>query len=220
MSAAGRGRAWAAAAAALSVAFAILAHASLVDGVSPTVGALLSLVPLAILATWAARRTRHRVLVALAFATVAAVLWHGWDAFERYFPNLFFLEHAGANLALAFVFGRTLRAGREPLCTTFARLLHGQLPPEVERYTRQVTVAWTAFFLALFAASATLYAGGFLAAWSLLANILSPLLIGAMFVVEYLVRLRVLPHWERTGVLGGIRAFSRHFAAARAHAPR
>jgi len=48
-------------------------------------------------------------------------------------------------------------------------------------------------------------------AWSLLANILTPLLVGAMFVVEYAVRLRVLPNWERVGILRGVRAFSRHF---------
>jgi uncharacterized membrane protein len=63
----------------------------------------------------------------------------------------------------------------------------------------------------LFLLSCALYLGGFLAAWSLLANILTPILIAAMFVVEYAVRHRVLPGWERVGVLGGIRAFSRHF---------
>lgn len=92
--------------------------------------------------------------------------------------------------------------------------------PEVLRYTRRVTAAWTLLFVALFAASCALFFGGFVAAWSLLANIVSPLLLGAMFVVEYAVRLRVLPHWERVGILGGIRAFSRHFDSARFEAPR
>jgi uncharacterized membrane protein len=76
-------------------------------------------------------------------------------------------------------------------------------------------VAWTIFFAAMFTLSCALYLGGFLAAWSILANIASPLLIVAMFVVEYAVRHRVLPQWERVGVLGGIRAFSRHFGPAR-----
>ena len=220
MTPAGRGRGWVAVVAALSVGFALLAHASLVDGVSPTVGALLSLVPLAGLALWGARRARHRIGVAAAFAATGATLWLGWPTLERYFPSLFFLEHAGANLALAIVFGRTLLGAREPLCTTFARLVHGELPAEVQRYTRQVTLAWTAFFAALFAASVALYLGGFLAAWSLLANIASPLLVGAMFAGEYFVRHRVLPDWERVGILGGIRAFARHFQSARFEAPR
>ncbi|HEX7559297.1 MAG TPA: hypothetical protein VF386_08855, partial [Usitatibacter sp.] len=107
--------------------------------------------------------------------------------------------------------GRTLFGGREALCTRFARLLHGTLPVEVERYSRRVTAAWTIFFATLFALSCTLYFGGFLAAWSVLANILSPILTVAMFMVEYAIRHRVLPQWERVGLLGGIRAFSRHF---------
>jgi uncharacterized membrane protein len=46
-----------------------------------------------------------------------------------------------------------------------------------------------------------------------LANILSPLLVGAMFVIEYLVRMRALPDWERAGLLGGVHAFRRHMRA-------
>jgi uncharacterized membrane protein len=203
----------------LSVAFALFAHFAIIDGVPPAVGAALSLVPLILLALVAARRVRPGATFVAAVPVLVA-LWLGWGALTRHFSNVFFLEHAGTNLALAFVFGRTLVDGREALCTRFARLLHEQIGPDVERYTRQVTIAWTAFFAALFVASCTLYLGGFLAAWSLLANIASPLLVGAMFVVEYAVRVRVLPHHARVGILGGIRAFSRHFAAARFEAPR
>ena len=202
----------------LSVAFAILAHGALVQALSPAVGAAVSLIPVGLLLWWALRQSRLRYLAIVAAAAGAIALWFGWEAFERHFPSLFFLEHAGANLLLAAIFGRTLAAGREPLCTRFARLMHDHLPAEVERYTRHVTVAWTIFFVALFTLSSALYFGGFLAAWSYLANILSPFLIAAMFVVEYIVRHRVLPDWERIGVLGGIRAFSRHVQAQRAAA--
>jgi uncharacterized membrane protein len=206
--------------AAASVAFALLAHAAFVTDLSPAVGAALSLVPLAAFAAFVLRPARSPAMALAVAAAAAAALWSGWSTLERHFPDLFFLEHAGVNLLLATIFGRTLVAGREPLCTRFARLLHRHLPPEVERYTRGVTIAWTLFFVAVFTASCILYAGHFLAAWSLLANILSPVLVGAMFAVEYAIRLRALPHWERVGVLGGIRAFSRHFAAQRAQAQR
>lgn len=204
----------------LSISFAVLAHAAIIDGVPPALGAVLSLVPIAALAAWAVRSGRHRALVLGAIGAAAAAIWIEWPALERHFPSVFFVEHAGANFLLMLLFGRTLAAGREPLVTRFARLLHGTLPPEVERYTRRVTLAWTIFFATLFVLSCTLYLGRFLPAWSFLANIASPVLIGAMFVVEYAVRLRALPHWERVGILGGIRAFSRHFAAARFEAPR
>ncbi|MGZ5060866.1 MAG: hypothetical protein ACXWG1_13300 [Usitatibacter sp.] len=205
------GRAWVALAVLLSASFALLAHFALIDELTPTAGAMLSLVPLAILALWALRRSRHRWAASAALLATGAALWTGWGTLQRHFPDLFFVEHAGANLALAILFGRTLVGAREPLCTRFARLIHGTLPAEVERYSRNVTLAWTIFFATLFALSCTLFFGGFLAAWSLLANILSPLLTAAMFVVEYAVRHRVLPQWERVGLLGGIRAFSRHF---------
>ena len=214
MTPAPRGRAWVALGIGLSVAFAVLAHAAIIEGIPPAAGAALSLVPIALVALWAARRSRRRLAAIAAVAVAAIALWLGWGQLERHFPDLFFLEHAGSNLALALVFGRTLLAGREPLVGRFARAVHGEIPPEVQRYTRQVTAAWTAFFVLLFATSCTLYFLRYLEAWSLLANILTPLLVGAMFVVEYAVRLRALPNWERVGILGGVRAFSRHFGQA------
>ena len=201
---------------ALSVAFTLLAHAAIIEGVPPAVGAALSLIPVGLLALWAARRARHRFVIVAAIAAGTLALVLGWKDLERHFPDLFFIEHAGANLALGILFGRTLAGGREPLVTRFARLIHGELPPEVVRYTRQVTVAWTVFFAALCALSCALYFLRLIEAWSLLANILTPLLVGAMFVIEYAIRFRVLPHWERVGILASVRAFSRHFA----HAPR
>jgi uncharacterized membrane protein len=194
----------------LSAGFAIAAHFAIVQGLGPTAGALLSLLPVLLVGAWLARRSRQRVLVLAAALLATVLLWFEWAALERNFPSLFFLEHAGANLVLGIVFGRSLAGERDSLCTRFARLVHGALPPEVERYTRKVTAAWTLLFASLFVLSCVLYLGGFLAAWSLLANLVSPILIAAMFVGEYVVRHRVLPDWERVGVLGGIRAFSRH----------
>ena len=215
-----RRRSWVALAVAVSIGYAVLAHASLVNGVSPTVGTLLALTPVSLVALWMVRRSKRRALGAAALALTALGAWLGWGTLERHFPDIFFIEHATTNLILAFIFGRTLVAGREPLVALFARLVHGSIPPEVERYARQVTLAWTLFFATLFTRSCALYFGGFLAAWSLLANILSPILITAMFVLEYAVRLRALPNWEQVGIMGGIRAFSRHFGSARFEAPR
>jgi hypothetical protein len=48
----------------------------------------------------------------------------------------------------------------------------------------------------------------------------SPVLLVAMFPIEYAVRHRVLPDWERVGVMGSIQAFSRYFAAPQAGTPR
>jgi uncharacterized membrane protein len=204
----------------LSVGFAILAHAALVDRVPPAVGAVLSIIPLTLLAAWGLRRAHSRTAAVAALVLAVVAAWLGWPLLERHFPSVFFIEHAGTNLLLAVLFGRTLRPGAEPLVARFARIVHGTIPAEVERYTRQVTLAWTVFFATLFALSCALYLGNFLAEWSLLANILSPILVCAMFVGEYAVRLRALPNWEQVGIFGGIRAFTRHFGTARFEAPR
>lgn len=204
----------------LSIAFAVAAHAALVDGLPPAAGALLSLVPLSLLVLWFFRRTGQRIAALAILATGAAAVALEWPALERHFPSLFFLEYSGGNLLLAMLFGRTLFGGREPLVTTFARIAHNGLTPALARYTRKVTIAWTVFFLALFATATALYAAGFTAAWSLLANLLSPILMALMFVVEYGIRHVVLPDIERMGILGGMRAFTRHFRQAHPEAPR
>jgi uncharacterized membrane protein len=205
---------------ALSVGAAVLAHYAIVQAQSPTLGALLSLLPVLGLALVAMRRSRQRVLVFAAMGLGAVALWLGWGLLERHFTNLFFIEHAGMNLLLGVTFGRTLLGAHEPLCTRFARIIHGTLEPDVVRYTRRVTLAWTLFFFALFTLSCVLYLGHFLAAWSFLANIASPLLIATMFAVEYAIRIRALPGHKRIGILGSFRAFSRHFAQAPAGSSR
>ena len=206
------GRGWIALGIALSAAFAILAHAALVEGTPPAVGAGVSAVPLGLVLLLAARRKRNAALLAVAIAAGGLALWASWGTLERHFPDVLFMEHAATNLVLAFVFGRTLAEGRESLITTFARLVHGELPPEVERYTRRVTVAWTIFFAVLFAVSCALYLSGQRAAWSVFANFATPIGVGSMFAIEYFVRHRVLPDWERVGIMGGVRAFSRHIS--------
>ena len=220
MNAPRRGPWWVALALIVSAAFALLAHAALVDRLPARVGAVVSLVPIAILAAWLLRRSRQRLIAVLALAVVVVGVAFYWNEIERHFPDLFFIEHAGINLLLAFVFGRTLMGRREALVTRFAVIVHGTIPPEVERYTRHVTLAWTILFATLVVLSCALYFSGHMAQWSLLANIVNPIAIVAMFVIEYAVRLRALPNWEQVGILGGVRAFTRHFATARFEAPR
>jgi uncharacterized membrane protein len=215
-----RTRPFAVALALLLVAGAFLAHYALTTGHSPTLGALLALAPLAAIAIVAVRRSKRRLPLLLALVGASLLLWLGWESLERYFSDVFFLEHVGTNLLLGAIFGRTLVGEREPLCTRFARLLHGPLSPEEARYSRQVTAAWTLFFLAIATLSCLLYLGGHVAAWSILANFLTLPLVVAMFAIEYAVRRRVLPAAQGASILDGARAFWRHSEAAPSEAPR
>ena len=209
-------RARTALAVAASAAFALAAHAAIMQGLSARAGAMLALVPVAILIFALARRSSRKLAGLALLVAAAALAWLAFPALTQNFPSLFFLEHAGGQLLLACIFGRTLMRGHEPLVTQFARAFHGEVPPEAVRYTRGVTIAWTIFFVVLFVLSCGLYLAGFLAAWSLRANILSQIAVGLMFIIEYAVRHRVLPHMERAGLFSGVRAFTRHFGAPQA----
>ena len=81
------------------------------------------------------------------------------------------------------------------------------------RYTRNVTLAWTLYFLGMAAASLALFAAGDFARWSLLANILTPVLTAAFFIGEYLVRYLLHPEFERVGLLQAVQAYRSHGAA-------
>lgn len=117
-----------------------------------------------------------------------------------------FLQSVGINAVLAFVFGRTLTGGRQPLVTRVAAMVHEEMSPELNRYTRQVTLAWTLFFIAVASTSAGLFFLAPIEAWSVFANILSLPLMGLMFLVENEVRKRTLPKRDQVGLIGTVRA--------------
>jgi uncharacterized membrane protein len=53
-----------------------------------------------------------------------------------------------ALLWLAYMFGRTLTAGRIPLIERVARVRDLDLPAPLQRYTRRLTWLWTLYFVA------------------------------------------------------------------------
>lgn len=196
-----------------AIAYPVLAHYSAATPAAtatPTLGVVLSLAPSLAILLWLAWRSPRRVLMGMLCAGVGLLLWGFWDALERNFSWVYFLQHAGTNVMLAAVFGVTLERGRQPLCTRFAEAFHGSLPPEVVRYTRQVTLAWMLFFLAVSLASGILFFFSSIEAWSVFANFLTFPLVLLMFAAEYMVRLRKLPHLEKHGILAGMLAFWKH----------
>jgi uncharacterized membrane protein len=131
----------------------------------------------------------------LAAASVLALLL--WLA-ARVPGMLLYAPPVAINLALLAFFARTLRAGREPLVSGFARIERGgALPSDLARYTLNLTRAWVAFFALMAAISITLAITGPVAAWSLFSNVLNYLLVALFFVLEYVyrrVRYRHHPH--------------------------
>lgn len=159
-------------------------------------GVLLALAPplVAVILLCLAAGRRCLALAVPLLATVLVWLRLGW--FTGHFPWLYFLQDAGTQFALALMFGRTLLPGQMPLCSQIARLIHGELDEALTRYTRQVTQAWTLFFLAMTSISTLLFFTTTLATWSVFSNLLVFPLTGLMFLVEFALRLRALPQWR------------------------
>jgi len=166
----------------------------------------------------------------LAWATLAAAACGLYVALAAgRAVSLLLLPPVLLNGFMAWVFGRTLRDGRMPLIEIAARAMRGpgaQLDDDVVAYARGVTQAWTGLFvvlavvnlvLAMLARPAgLLVVAGFdpavsvpLSAWSLFANLLSYLLIAALFAIEFVVRARRFPHQPYSGVID----FTRRLAA-------
>ena len=194
-----------------AVAYPVLAHLSTATSAAttlPSLGVAVSLAPSLAILLWLAWRSPRRLLMLLLCAAVAGLLVLFWGALQRNFSWVYFLQHAGTYLMLAAVFGTTLLRGRQPLVTRLAGMVHRtRLAPEVVRYTRQVTLAWTLFFLATAGVSGALFCCASMEAWSIFANFLTFPLILLMFWLEYAVRLRKLPDLERHSILEGVRAF-------------
>ncbi len=157
------------------------------------------------------RSLRFGLIVALLAAWPVAAWWaveQGGDA-GRVALWLGAVPQIFAYLALLWLFGRSLRPPGEPLITRLARLVHGELPPEIERYTRAVTIFWCLFFAAMSLASIALLALVSIEAWLFFANVLNLPLLACAFVGEYLVRLIRFPRFSHLSLSGTVQAYRR-----------
>lgn len=101
---------------------------------------------------------------------------------------LLFIPPILINLALAWLFGRTLVRGRTPLIARFAMMEQGTLSAELVAYTRTLTWLWTLLFVAAAAVSLALALSGHRDAWSVFTNFLNYVLVAALFLGEFAYR--------------------------------
>jgi uncharacterized membrane protein len=201
--------------AALVVGYPLLAHYTNESAHSRNLGALVAIAPVVLIAVALAWRSRRRFIMLGVLVLLCIALWAGWPALENHFGLVYWLQHVGMQLILFVTFGRTLIAGRQPLCTRFAQAVHAPLTPRHEIYARQVTIAWTMFFAAMALASTLLFFLAPLATWSVFANFLTLPLVALMFIAEYWVRRWVLPDVQHTHILDAVRAFRNSSARPR-----
>jgi uncharacterized membrane protein len=192
---------------ALVIGYPLLAHYTNESAHNGNLGAWVAIAPVVLIALVLAWRSTRRLIMLGVLMLLCVALWAGWSVLEHHFGLVYWLQHVGIQLILFMTFGRTLIAGRQPLCTRFAEAVHAPLTPRHKIYARQVTLAWTLFFAAMALASTLLFFLAPLTTWSVFANFLTPLLVVLMFIAEYVVRRRVLPEMRHTHILDAVRAF-------------
>lgn len=129
-----------------------------------------------------------KVLAALVFALLLASITFDVEIGLLFYPVVI-------NSALAIVFLYSL-SNPPPVIERLARLTQSDLPEHAIAYTRTVTKVWLVFFIVngLVAAYTALFTS--LATWTLYNGLIAYLLMGALFTVEYLVRLRVQKRYD------------------------
>lgn len=193
-----------------AIAYPVLAHYSTATSAAttmPSLGVAVALAPALAILLWLTWRSPMRRIMVPVCVGAGLLLWGFWDTLERNFSWVYFLQHAGTYAMLAAVFGVTLANGRQALCTRFAEVVHGSLTPEEVRYSRQVTLAWALLLLSISLVSSAFFFLASIETWSVFANFLSFPLILLMFIVEYAVRRRKLPHQKQHSIMDGVRAY-------------
>jgi uncharacterized membrane protein len=171
-------------------------------------------VPVLVGASAVAWRKRRRVLGGVGFVT-AAVLVGMAIAGTGASPTLVYLgQHVAVHLALAIVFGATLRRGATPLITTLADRVHGPLTPAMNTYTRKLTAVWVGYFATMAALSLLLFTLAPFEIWALFANLVTPIALGALLIGEFWLRYVLHPEFTRTRLMDAVRAYSQHSSAA------
>jgi len=137
----------------LVIGYPLLAHYTNDSAHGRNLGAPVAITPVVLIALALAWRSPRRFIMVGAVVLVCIALWAGWSALENNFGLVYWLEHVGIQLILFMTFGRTLIAGRQPLCARFAEAVHAPVTPQHEIYARRVTIAWTLFFIVMALAS-------------------------------------------------------------------
>jgi uncharacterized membrane protein len=180
--------------AAAGAAYLACTYVASVSEHPPLLSLIVGLLPVAGLSLATAWRAARRLPALLIWGVGLVAVGMHLDWLLAHVPWLYFVQHAGTMALLAIMFGSTLGRPEDAICSRIALFaLRSGVDAGYLRYTWGVTLAWTIFFVLSSLLSIGLFFLGSLEIWSLFATVLTPVLIGAMFVAEYLVRQRALP---------------------------
>jgi uncharacterized membrane protein len=167
----------------LTVTYIVLVHLAVVY--QAPLMQWLALVLLCVIPQYRALRSgrwRHWLLLAVLAAGLYALTRAGGGIYALFLPPIVLPG------MLLTVFAGSLRPGRVPLVVKLAEASAGPLGEDRKRHCRQVTWAWVFMLGAQVIAAIALALFGPLWLWSLVTNVVNYLLMGVLFLLEYLVR--------------------------------
>ena len=191
----------------LVLCYSLAANYTLQMSSHASIGAIVAMLPIMLTLTILALKTKKWFFIIGLLLLATPLLWLAWAYLKQHYDWIFWLIHESLQFVLFFTFARTLTSKQEPLCTQFAKMVHGSLTPELISYTRKVTIAWALFFVIVSLVSSWLFFFYPVKVWSIFSNFVYLPLVAMMFIVEYFVRLWVLPKDDRTNIMDAIHAY-------------
>ncbi len=141
-------------------------------------------------------QNRNRIFCAVSGLVIASVVLIGCNDQG---PWLIKMNPVLINLLLAGFFAHTLFGQRLPLITRIAQSMGDEVDTATRHYTRSLTLVWAVFFVLLALESAVLAMWASLEIWSLMTGFVNYIFVGLFFIIEFLVRRRLLPRQTRKG---------------------
>ncbi len=204
---------------ALTLSYLVAAHLALLHHSAPlAAAAVAALVLLTLASIRGPHRSAWRAIAAAIGAGIVILVARGAPPLPLLLPPVLIPA------VISWTFGRTLLSGRTPLVERLARGFHFPAVPSADilRYARRVTWAWTLLLAAVALLNAVLITGlvpgGLLAlagytprwpvspaAFAWFSNTGTYLLIGAMFVAEFSIRIWRFPDYRFRNPLQFIR---------------
>jgi uncharacterized membrane protein len=108
---------------------------------------------------------------------------------------------------LLLLFARSLRRGQMPVVMRLALMVERGMTPAMLRYTRQVTIAWAIFFVAMIGAGCAIAVAAPVRMAVLM--MLDLPLVALMFALEYAVRRLRFPAHQHVSLACSVRVFLR-----------
>lgn len=189
----------------LALGYPLLAHlAVLLDEVRLQWAALVWLLAVALSGALLKRRMWAWATLIAGAAAAWPLALAGGGLYALYLPPILIPA------SLLLLFGQSLRAGATPLVTRIATIMRqGDLPEELRLYTRRVTQLWCAMFVALIASAVGFALWASPEVWSLMTNVVHYVVLGALFVLEFLYRRMRYRRFETEGLLSYLRRLTR-----------